>query len=151
MAESGVALAAARRAFVHRLAAACELGIGPFPAAGVSLVGDAEHWLDSRSALEAEDLFREALARSRVADRDAGRALTGPHRSDIEVVHLQKSRPAAGCSTGEEAYSLAIAFREAVEAMPSRAHCSLQIFATDLNADAIARARRGVYQGALRG
>lgn len=102
MAESGVALAAARRAFVHRLAAACELGIGPFPAAGVSLVGDAERWLESRSALEAEDIFREALAKSRAADRDAGRALAGPHRSDIEVVHLQKNRPAAGCSTGEQ-------------------------------------------------
>lgn len=102
MAESGVALAAARRAFAHRLAAACELGIGPFPAAGVSLIGDAERWLDSRSALEAEDIFREALAKSRAADRDAGRALTGPHRSDIEVVHLQKGRPAAGCSTGEQ-------------------------------------------------
>lgn len=102
MAESGVALAAARRAFVQRLAAACELGIGPFPAAGVSLVGDAEQWLDSRSALEAEDLFRDALAASRAADREAGRALAGPHRSDIEVVHLQKCRPAAGCSTGEQ-------------------------------------------------
>ena len=102
MAESGVALAAARRAFVQRLAAACELGVGPFPAAAVSLVGDAEQWLDSRSALEAEDLFRDALAASRAADREAGRALTGPHRSDIEVVHLQKNRPAAGCSTGEQ-------------------------------------------------
>ena len=102
MAESGVALAAARRAFVQRLEAACEMGVGPFPAASVTLVGDAEQWLDDRSALEAEDRFREALAVSRNADREAGRALVGPHRSDIEVFHLQKNRPAAGCSTGEQ-------------------------------------------------
>ena len=102
MAESGVALAAARRLFVQRLTAACELGIGPFPAAAISLVGDAEEWLENRPALEAEDLFRDALASCRAADREAGRALTGPHRSDIDVVHIQKKRPAAGCSTGEQ-------------------------------------------------
>lgn len=102
MVESGVALAAARRLFVQRLAAACELGIGPFPAAAISLVGDAEEWLENRPALEAEDLFRDALASCRAADREAGRALTGPHRSDIDVVHIQKKRPAAGCSTGEQ-------------------------------------------------
>jgi DNA replication and repair protein RecF len=102
MAESGVALAAARLDFVYRLAAACELGVGPFPAASVTLVGDAERWLADCAALEAEDHFREALASSRAADREAGRALAGPHRSDIEVINLKKSRPAAGCSTGEQ-------------------------------------------------
>ncbi len=102
MAESGIALAAARRVFVQRLAAACQLGVGPFPAAAISLVGDAEGWLENRSALEAEDLFRDSLASSRAADREAGRALTGPHRSDIDVVNIRKNRPAAGCSTGEQ-------------------------------------------------
>lgn len=102
MAESGVALAAARRAFVQRLAAACALGIGPFPAAGVTLTGDVETWLDGASALQAEDRLRDALAASRAADREAGRALVGPHRADIEVVHLQKRLPAATCSTGEQ-------------------------------------------------
>ncbi len=51
----------------------------------------------------------------------------------------------AGCSTGEEAYSLAIAFREALETIKPSARHSLQIFATDLDADAIERARRGWY------
>jgi two-component system CheB/CheR fusion protein len=51
----------------------------------------------------------------------------------------------AGCSTGEEAYSLAMAFREVVEATPDRARCTLQIFATDLSQDAIDRARSGVF------
>ncbi len=102
MAESGVALAAARRAFVRRLAAACERDLGPFPAARVTLVGDVEAWLDGMSALDAEDRLCKGLAESRAIDRESGRALVGPHRSDIEVVHRQKDARAAGCSTGEQ-------------------------------------------------
>ena len=92
MAESGIAVAAARRDFVNRLGAACKHTAGPFPAAGITLVGDAEGWLDHGAAL-GEDRFRAALADSRTADREIGRALTGPHRSDIQVVHLAKNCP----------------------------------------------------------
>ena len=102
MAESGIALAAARRSFIRRLLAACELGVGPFPAASVALVGDVEAWLQETAALQAEDTFRDALAQSRPADREAGRALVGPHRSDISVTHVAKGQPAAICSTGEQ-------------------------------------------------
>ncbi|HEX5804270.1 MAG TPA: chemotaxis protein CheB [Azospira sp.] len=49
------------------------------------------------------------------------------------------------CSTGEEAYSLAIVFRETIERLRPAARFSLQIFATDLDADAVARARQGHY------
>ncbi len=49
------------------------------------------------------------------------------------------------CSTGEEAYTLAISFIEAIEQAKPHVHYSLQIFATDLNADAIAHARQGFY------
>ena len=54
----------------------------------------------------------------------------------------------AGCSTGEEAYSLAIAFREALakSKLPGR---SLQIFATDLDGDAIDTARAGFYPAGI--
>ncbi len=48
-----------------------------------------------------------------------------------------------GCSTGEEAYSLAMTMAEAMDGQ-SR-DFKLQIFATDLSPDAIARARRGEY------
>jgi two-component system CheB/CheR fusion protein len=50
-----------------------------------------------------------------------------------------------GCSTGEEAYSLAIVFKEAVEKLKSKNKFSLQIFATDLDKDAIEKARLGVF------
>lgn len=51
----------------------------------------------------------------------------------------------AGCSTGEEAYSLAIVFREVLQALTPTARFSLQIFATDLDHDAIDKARTGIY------
>ncbi|MGG7056517.1 chemotaxis protein CheB [Nitrosomonas sp. ANs5] len=50
-----------------------------------------------------------------------------------------------GCSTGEEAYSLAIIFAEVVQRLSLHGDYTLQIFATDLNPDAITTARRGVY------
>jgi chemotaxis methyl-accepting protein methylase len=51
----------------------------------------------------------------------------------------------AGCSTGEEAYSLAIAFKEALDQVKPKAGFKLQIFATDLDRDAIDKCRQGVY------
>ncbi|MCU0863389.1 MAG: ATP-binding protein [Planctomycetes bacterium] len=48
-----------------------------------------------------------------------------------------------GCSSGQEAYSLAIAFFEAAEVAGIPA--TLQVFATDINAASIERARAGVY------
>jgi len=48
-----------------------------------------------------------------------------------------------GCSTGQEAYSLAIAFIEFCEA--ARTPVPLQLFGTDLNDTAIDKARAGVY------
>jgi two-component system, chemotaxis family, CheB/CheR fusion protein len=50
-----------------------------------------------------------------------------------------------GCSTGEEAYSLAIVFKEALEKINPHGGISLQIFATDLDNEAIEIARRGIY------
>jgi len=50
-----------------------------------------------------------------------------------------------GCSTGEEAYTLAIIFKEAYEGIKSEKNFSLQIFATDLELDAIEIARKGEY------
>lgn len=49
------------------------------------------------------------------------------------------------CSSGEEAYSLAITFREAIKALAPAAHFTLQIYATDLDADAVDKARKGFY------
>jgi len=51
----------------------------------------------------------------------------------------------AGCSTGEEAYSFAMVFKEALERVKPAKNFSLQLFATDLDKDAVDKARAGVY------
>ena len=50
-----------------------------------------------------------------------------------------------GCSTGEEAYSLAIVLKEAIEASKPKVKFTVQIFATDLDKDAIDQARQGLF------
>lgn len=51
----------------------------------------------------------------------------------------------AGCSTGEEAYSLAIVFKEMLERINPHSGITLQIFATDLDDEAIETARKGLF------
>jgi two-component system CheB/CheR fusion protein len=66
---------------------------------------------------------------------------------------LLKDRPAgstlrawvAGCSTGEEAYSLAMIFKETLKHLKSAENITLQIYATDLDKDAIDKARLGFF------
>jgi two-component system CheB/CheR fusion protein len=53
------------------------------------------------------------------------------------------------CSTGEEAYSLAIIFKEAQEKLKQNKNLNLQIFATDLDADAIEKARKGFFPSGI--
>ena len=55
----------------------------------------------------------------------------------------------AGCSTGEEAYTLAIVFTEVIQRLPEHHDCRLQIFASDLSTDAIATARAGRYPASI--
>ncbi len=53
----------------------------------------------------------------------------------------------AGCSTGEEAYSLAMIFREQFNT--AKRDVRLQIYASDVDPDAISRAREGLYPAAI--
>ncbi|MDZ4381736.1 MAG: chemotaxis protein CheB [Parvibaculum sp.] len=53
----------------------------------------------------------------------------------------------AGCSTGEEVYSLAMLFQEQITA--ARQNIKLQIFASDVDEDAVASAREGRYPEAI--
>jgi len=82
-----------------------------FPRAELSILGDMESRFsqalgagDDLDQLEVEEaaLLSQALASSRARDAAAGRALTGPHRSDLEAVYAAKNMPAAACSTGEQ-------------------------------------------------
>ena len=53
----------------------------------------------------------------------------------------------AGCSSGEETYSLAMLFREQIDA--SKRDLKLQIFASDVDPDAVASAREGLYPASI--
>lgn len=50
-----------------------------------------------------------------------------------------------GCATGEEAYSLAMVFLESMELLRPKINSHLQIFSTDLDPDAIDKARSGIF------
>jgi len=53
----------------------------------------------------------------------------------------------AGCSTGEETYSLAMLFREQITA--AKRNIKLQVFASDVDPDAVNRARDGLYPASI--
>lgn len=104
LAETGVAIAAARAELLRLLAAKIEQlpGDGPFPQADIALSGELEAQVGTMPAVDVEEGFRRALAAGRERDRAAGRTLDGPHRSDLIVRHRPKSMPAELCSTGEQ-------------------------------------------------
>jgi two-component system, chemotaxis family, CheB/CheR fusion protein len=84
------------------------------------------------------NFFRDASVWDKLKDS----VIPGMIASQEEVSILRAWVPA--CSTGEEAYSLAMVFKEAVESQTT-GRISLQIFATDLDKEAIEAARRAVY------
>ncbi|MBN1341902.1 MAG: PAS domain-containing protein [Phycisphaerae bacterium] len=97
---------------------------------------------------EIDLLFRELLigVTSFFRDPDAFEAL-----ARTGLPELLASRPddhtlrvwVPGCSTGEEAYSIAIALRECMDTLGR--HLQFQLFATDLDSHAIEVARNGIY------
>lgn len=103
MAENGVAVAAGRRDTAARLAAADVTGAEHlFPAADIALEGELETALANAKAADVEEDYAAQLRSRRRLDAEAGRALIGPHRSDLLVYHREKGRPARLCSTGEQ-------------------------------------------------
>ena len=103
MAESGAAMTLARAETVTRLNAMLEERgeAGAFPCAQLAMSGDADALLcEYGTDLEAK--LKEALARARVIDAEAGQTTFGPHRSDLAVRHTVKRADARECSTGEQ-------------------------------------------------
>lgn len=104
LAEAGALMAAGRGRTLAALQAEIDSrGERPFPQARLGLAGAWEQMaLEGAGLDEIEPRLAAALAAGRERDAAAGRALTGPHRGDLTVVHAEKDRPAAECSTGEQ-------------------------------------------------
>ncbi len=100
-----------------------------------------------RNPLEVETLFREILigVTNFFRDPEAFESLQAQvipklfEKSPDQTVRIWVS----GCSTGEEAYSLAMLLREQLDAL--KRDVKIQLFATDIDKEAIERARAGVY------
>jgi two-component system, chemotaxis family, CheB/CheR fusion protein len=101
---------------------------------------------------EVEALFRDLLigVTNFFRDKDAFNKL-----EDEIIPKLFLGKPAGsnirvwctGCSTGEEAYSIAILMQEQLEKL--KKSFNIQIFATDIDSQAIAIARSGLYPASI--
>ena len=99
LAESAIAVTAARQALIADLNAEAAAGWFDFPGVRLALDGMVETWLAEGSALQAEDRFI-AVARERRMAGDA--ALAGPHASDMTAVNSHTAAPAHLASTGQQ-------------------------------------------------
>jgi len=116
----------------------------------INHVDTLDHYLDLLRGTpgEADSLARDLLigVTTFFRDPDAFDALR--RRVVAPVVAASGSETAIrvwvpACSTGEEAYSIAILFREEMDAQARSA--PVQVFATDIDGDAVAKARTGLY------
>lgn len=102
----------------------------------------------SGNPAEIEALYRDVLISVTSFFRnpetyDALKERVFPRLTEERNRHDQVRVWTLGCSTGEEAYSIAMAFTEYLEASGRR--LGMQVFATDLNAASIEKARAGIY------
>lgn len=104
MAEAGTELAVNRANVLEALQGAIESRPeGHFPKADLTLDGPAE-----QAAVQGDDFksifetLSDTLRSTRRRDMAAGRAIQGPHRTDLGVIHRPTSAPAKDASTGQQ-------------------------------------------------
>lgn len=103
-AAAGVALALARLEAIDVLQSEIDARPeGAFPKAALTLEGSLETALrETPDSAQIEADFTAALHNNRARDSAAGRALEGPHRSDLSAIHAPSGMAAQKCSTGEQ-------------------------------------------------
>jgi DNA replication and repair protein RecF len=99
LAETAIAITAARRALIHDLNIEAKDGWHGFPGVRFELQGDIESWLDAMPALAVEDRHMAAAARLRA---DGTSALPGPHASEVNAYDAVSGTPAYLASTGQQ-------------------------------------------------
>jgi two-component system CheB/CheR fusion protein len=104
------------------------------------------------NTIEVKTLFKDLLITVTNFFRDAKAFKT---LREKVVTTILESRPrdanirvwVPGCATGEEAYSVAMLFYEVMQGL--KKHFNIQVFATDIDNDAIEYARQGVYPDSI--
>ena len=99
LAETAVAVTAARQTLIRDLNEEAENGWLGFPGVRLGLVGDTEQWLADMPALQVEDKLMAAARTARLA---GDIAMPGPHVSDLQAMHLTSQTPAYLASTGQQ-------------------------------------------------
>ena len=102
---------------------------------------------------EADFLFRDLLINVTSFFRDPSHFDTLNRQAIPEIVenceeHGEIRVWVAGCSTGEEAYTLAILFAEEINR--TQRNCKIVVFATDIDDTALTKARTGQYSDTIR-
>ncbi|HVW98197.1 MAG TPA: chemotaxis protein CheB [Mucilaginibacter sp.] len=103
----------------------------------------------TENASEVQILYKEFLIGVTRFFRDAKAFEVLGKKVIPEILKNAKPKQAikvwsVGCCTGEEAYSIAILFKEAMER--TKKHVEIKIFATDLDKDSIDKAGKGIYE-----
>jgi two-component system CheB/CheR fusion protein len=103
---------------------------------------------------EADLLYKELLIGVTNFFRDRG---LFDYLKEKAIPRLLQDRPTDGllrvwnpaCSTGEETYSLAIVLKECLEGLRLQDSPTIQVFATDIDHDAIEKARQGTFSASI--
>jgi DNA replication and repair protein RecF len=99
LAETAVAVTAARQTLIRDLNQEAKKGWLGFPGVWLGLIGDTEQWLTDMPALQVEDKLMASAKAARLA---GDVAMPGPHASDLQAVHLASQTPAYLASTGQQ-------------------------------------------------
>ena len=99
LAETAVAVTAARQSLIKALNQEAARGWFGFPGAELLLGGDIENWLSDMPALAVED---QLMLAARTARLNGDLAMPGPHASEFQALHLASQVPANRASTGQQ-------------------------------------------------
>ena len=99
LAETAVAVTAARQSLIKALNDEAAKGWFGFPGVKLLLAGEVEGWLSQMPALEVEDQFMLA---ARMARLNGDLTMPGPHVSEFQALHLSSQTLANHSSTGQQ-------------------------------------------------
>ena len=99
LAETAVAVTAARQSLIKALNQEAACGWFGFPGVELLLGGNTENWLSDMPALAVED---QLMLAARTARLNGDLAMPGPHASEFQALHLASQVPANQASTGQQ-------------------------------------------------